>query len=421
MSYRSHNGWLIRDQEFSLVMNLRGHVGAVHYSPECEDWIFCQSTLHNLVRCLINGETAAPRKSLAGLFYRYFPSTPRLWRGCSVSRVGPYSQRLQKHLGDPPLTSHKLYAAINEAEVFLQCPPPEIETTHYSVVVNGCARASSSLMNSIRARLAPAADHFSVYIHGSMATEDNTLFSDVDDLVLLHRSAWSSHKQFEHVARSLEKVTVLFQAIDPLQHHGHWLYTDLDLLCLDQTEIPLHILTGAVPLVGNRLVEAWIRKLRTPFPETLWSIIQEVRRDAFLLSSGLANLYILKNLVSGISLLPALAFQLSGALIDKKTAINQSSSLFSQCAMDAISWASTVRSSWGECPGFSRIRALSKINRIVPWRRSAMEGLARRWSPAVRPGPGVPLVASIVPAIYTLTDECANLILGIAVCQSHAV
>src|SRR5437879_2494014 len=137
MSYRSHNGWLMRDQEFSFVMNLRRNSGGSDYSSECEDWICCQSTLHNLARCLINGETAAPRKSLVGLFYRYLPSTPRLWRGSCVPGVGPYSRRLQKHLGDPPLTSHKLYAAINEAEVFLQSPPPEIETTHYSVLVSG--------------------------------------------------------------------------------------------------------------------------------------------------------------------------------------------------------------------------------------------------------------------------------------------
>src|SRR5713101_8426758 len=120
MSYRSENGWLMREQEFSFIVDLRTKWGMSDYSPECEDWIFCQNTLHNLARCLINGETAASRKSLAGLFYRYLLSTPRLWRGSSVPGVGRYSRRLQKHLGDPPLTFHKLYAAINEAELFLQ-------------------------------------------------------------------------------------------------------------------------------------------------------------------------------------------------------------------------------------------------------------------------------------------------------------
>ena len=91
----------------------------------------------------------------------------------------------------------------------------------------------------------------SLYLHGSMADYQYTEFSDIDDLVIVDSIAWENVDSLMHTAVSLAKLARQYQNIDPLQHHGHWIITEFDLLSYDQSYMPLVVLNSASRIIGN--------------------------------------------------------------------------------------------------------------------------------------------------------------------------
>ena len=416
-NYIRSAGLILLNEEQMLVQGLaKGEPEKLIYSPDTQDWLNCQKLINRLVTLLVNGDTTSSRRSFVNLVYQFLYPKPEFWRGTFRSyHIGPYTGRLRKRLKEYKITVNILYDILNEAESFLFDVPPELSVESYQHFVQqpNWARKFHPILYEMRKLLLPLEKNISVYLHGSIASDDYTPFSDVDDFVMIHEDAWQSYKCFREVAQLLEKATNLFQRVDPLQHHGHWVFLDYDLACLDQSVMPLVVLNNALPVIGRSEIRVKIRSELCSTRYVLWTIIQEARRDTLTMENDEINLYGVKNLIAAISLLPALTFQIRGDILDKKTAILRSEEIFSAQALRAIQWASSIREQWQTCSGYDWIRAMRYVNGVLPFRRSILEKAAKNMLPALKADQILLLNDDIKIAIFQLTNECAGHLLDV--------
>lgn len=407
--YRSANGYLLlRREEPLLGLFRRGFSELQFYSSETQDWLRCQRLLNRLLSKIVNGDKSFSVLSPSDWFYRFVWAEPRFWRETvRFDILGPYTKRLHKYFCKQSTTAHSLYASLKEAELFLLEPPQEIatETRHYRID-SLLPFTSHPIVKKIHRTLESLETGISVYVHGSMATGDYTDFSDVDDLVIIHCSSWASYEQFQKVTRLLEKIARLFQCVDPLQHHGHWVFSDFDMTCLDQGTIPLVVLNKAIVAVGRPALEVKVRTSTWGFARVMWAIVQDVRRCVLSMIRGHLNIYGLKNLISSISLLPALSFQMRGSMLDKKTAIARSDEILSQEACAAVRWTTRVRET--TISGHRWVQTMRYLNHVLPFRRGTLEKIARIWLPSLRPDQIPYLSGQLISSIFGLTDECTH-------------
>jgi predicted nucleotidyltransferase len=410
--YRADEGNLLLAHEESLVPALQQESRQSQpYSPETNDWLLCQRLLNQFSSMALNGDLHLSKRCPTDWIYRFFYPEPTFWHAPSLSvPTGPYTRRIHKYIGGKKVSLHNLYAALKEAEQFLFETPSEIltETRHCIIQEIPSHPAFHPVLYDMRRFLSHIGDDVSVYLHGSMATGDYTPFSDVDDLVIVHQTGWRSYGRFREVVRALETVATLFQRIDPLQHHGHWIYLDSDMACLDQSSLPLVVLNDSVIVVGRPEVTANLRLEDWGLRRVLWDTIQDIRHNASAMARGKLNLYGLKNLVSGISLLPPLVFQVNGKMLDKKTAILKSSNLFSDKALVGLQWSTKIRETWASCHGYTGLWMMGYLNCILPFRRNTLEAIARRCLPSLRASQIPFLTDEVVKAIFQLSNECAD-------------
>jgi predicted nucleotidyltransferase len=409
--YKAEEGNLLLAHEESLVPTLQQESRQSQlYSPEANDWLLCQKLLNQFSSMALNGDLHLSKRCPTDWIYQFLYPEPAFWHAPSLSvTAGPYTRRIHKYLGGKKVTLHDLYAALKEAEQFLLEPPNEIltETRHCIIQERPSDTTFHPVVYNMRRILSHIGDDVSVYLHGSMATGDYTPFSDVDDLVIVHQTGWSSYARFREVVRRLERVAKLFQRIDPLQHHGHWIYLDCDMACLDQSSLPLVVLNDSIIVVGRSEVTANLRLEDWGLRRVLWDTIQDVRHNASAMARGKLNLYGLKNLVSGISLLPPRVFQENGKMLDKKTAILRSSNIFSDKALVGLQWSTKIREKWASCHGYTALRMMGFLNCILPFRRNTLEAIARRCLPSLGSSQIPFLTEEVVKAIFQLSNECA--------------
>ncbi|GAG65040.1 unnamed protein product, partial [marine sediment metagenome] len=78
------------------------------------------------------------------------------------------------------------------------------------------------------------------FVHGSMATLDYVKqWSDVDTLLIIKKETTVNPKELLKLRRYAYESTKYFYQIDPLQHHGHFVLTEIDLLYYPQPYFPL--------------------------------------------------------------------------------------------------------------------------------------------------------------------------------------
>jgi hypothetical protein len=84
--------------------------------------------------------------------------------------------------------------------------------------------------------------------------------------------------------------------------------------------------------------------------------IDEVRQLTALYLADDIRMYDMKKLVGDLLLLPAMCFQLRGRRVDKRTAIEEASGVFSPQGVTAVRQAESVRSNWARVCTTSRFR-----------------------------------------------------------------
>lgn len=93
--------------------------------------------------------------------------------------------------------------------------------------------------------------HF--YLHGSMASEDYSLgWSDVDTLMVVSRATLIDPQSLLVLRQHVRQAYGLLLEVDPLQHHGFILTTEIDLECYPTMVMPPVVLDHALSLLPGR-------------------------------------------------------------------------------------------------------------------------------------------------------------------------
>lgn len=225
------------------------------------------------------------------------------------------------------------------------------------------------------------------FLHGSFASLDFTGYSDLDTLVLVPRTTAVDPDALHAARHGLVRTWRALKEFDPLQHHGHFILTEVDLRGYPDPLLPSVILERTVALATKRRL---LRARSCPAPalaaERFFAIAHRFLRTD--LRRGLGNAYRLKSDLSVFMLLPALWCQARGRPLDKKRSFRAVYPLLSPPAVDAFRRAAEIRSVWryAEPPAHRWVRRLW-INPLLP----AVLDAARARPPA--------------PAIRRLADE----------------
>jgi len=72
-------------------------------------------------------------------------------------------------------------------------------------------------------------DLIGAYVHGSLGTYEEIAYSDFDALVILKNNVFESPSSLAKVAMKLNTARSIMFGFDPLQHHGWFVLTEVDL------------------------------------------------------------------------------------------------------------------------------------------------------------------------------------------------
>jgi predicted nucleotidyltransferase len=228
------------------------------------------------------------------------------------------------------------------------------------------------------------APFFDYIIHGSYADGSCTAASDIDDLIIVKEETFLSLDNFRRARKILSQLALFYQRVDPVQHHGHWIFTEYDLRSYDQSIMPVSVLEGARAVGRDVKLELCLDAPASldGFNRVFDGIVREGRRDAELLFEDRCNLYHLKELISAISLLLPLLFQVTGSVVSKKEAIARAGEILDPAALRVLRWSTRVRERWHELPGIWCYRPLRMLSHLIG-DRNILESVARKYLPAV--------------------------------------
>jgi hypothetical protein len=151
------------------------------------------------------------------------------------------------------------------------------------------------------------------FLHGSLATLDYERgFSDLDTFVVLRREHVVDPQLLPELQRTFYPLTSQMYCTDPLQHHGFFFVTEIDLQYYPETYFPLTLLDHAKALGDNENISIRIRPSFLEARRSVWDILQYLRVKFITNAGSFRSLYELKLFLSYVLLLPALFLQATG-------------------------------------------------------------------------------------------------------------
>jgi hypothetical protein len=212
-------------------------------------------------------------------------------------------------------------------------------------------------------------ERIQVFVHGSWADNTRTAFSDLDDFIIVEDSYYETAKG------ALEKVELIFQQLDPIQHHGHWLIKRSQLKNYNNSFMPLHIMDNAICIKGKNIIHAVVNsgKSLEGLVNNIKVTCRNIENFYSQFKKGELNIYNMKCFVGSICLMPPMVFQLLGRNIDKRNAILQASDIYSIESIRLLEWATNCRNKWSNllnCNEYIELnKKLSKFINASDWRR----------------------------------------------------
>lgn len=183
------------------------------------------------------------------------------------------------------------------------------------------------------------------FLHGSRATLDFTGYSDLDTLVLIPRSVASDAAALRVCRHELIGAWRIVKEFDPLQHHGHFLLSEIDLRAYPDPLFPHVVLERSVAFAATPRI---LRMCALPAPRLARRIFDETAAGflATDLARGATNAYRLKSDLSAFMLLPTLWCQAREAPVAKRDSFPRVYARLSPAATAAFRHAAAIRDGW---------------------------------------------------------------------------
>jgi hypothetical protein len=191
-------------------------------------------------------------------------------------------------------------------------------------------------------------DLYGAYLHGSLATYEECNYSDFDAVVIIKNEVFSSPEKLCDVAIKLHKASSIMFKFDPLQHHGWFVLTAMDLECYPAIYFPHEIFNNAKSLFRDMGLTLDINiNISDASDRDIFSVLSKSIKKLIQHKEYPRNMYQLKSLLSKFMLLPSLYVQSrDGYAIFKKFSFNEVKKDFSNEEWEVMEEVSRVRGSW---------------------------------------------------------------------------
>lgn len=201
------------------------------------------------------------------------------------------------------------------------------------------------------------------FLHGSLATDEEKRYSDFDALLVFSNKIFEDESLLVEVCLKEIKALRILYDYDPLQHHGFFILTALDLDFYCEEYFPRIIFDYSKSLLADRGKELRLR-IRPSDGENIKAFKAMARacREKIKGQKLPRNYYELKSLLSGLMLLPSLYLQTKGMCVFKKHSFRLTARDFPSSTWKAMEKASLIREEWD----FSPSPLFQKLKRAVP-------------------------------------------------------
>ena len=206
-----------------------------------------------------------------------------------------------------------------------------------------------------------------IHVHGSLATLDYVEgWSDFDTLAIIRKDAIADSSKLLKLRGMLYKSRKYFYKIDPLQHHGHLIFTEHDFDYYCQTFFPIALFKYSKSLFSAKKFKF---KLRDCDDENIkkfkWFV--DYFKNTASNDSNLMNSYDLKFFLHAVTLFPAMYLQAKGLHMYKKFSFDIAKKDFGEEEWNAIDCVSSLRKNWESPKKFSLIMPYAEINPLLAY------------------------------------------------------
>jgi len=181
------------------------------------------------------------------------------------------------------------------------------------------------------------------YFHGSVASLDYIPnWSDLDDLVILKKDTVLNPSKLKIFQEQIFQTKSQLYLFDPIQHHGHAFFSEMDMMYFPQSFFPLMLFETAVCCFGaNKL----LFQLRNDEFERVRNVMSLVKSLDKMNDESLSRPYVLKTYISLLMLLPSMYLQVKNINCSKKDSFELAKNDFGD-DWKAIDISSDMREQW---------------------------------------------------------------------------
>jgi hypothetical protein len=206
------------------------------------------------------------------------------------------------------------------------------------------------------------------YIHGSLSTMDYTEFSDLDTLFIIKSDFLTEPDHIRELEKKFVKSLRFLYEFDLLQHHGHFILTELDLRFYNQSFLPLSSIELSTSILGKATnLDFSVRNSKHECSKRFTESINIIRRCAKD-KNIIRNPYRLKGMLSHFMILPALFLQLEGNYISKKASFAVFKERIPTHFWATMDKVSSIRQNWKLRQAFylrELVKAVGAINPLL--------------------------------------------------------
>lgn len=192
---------------------------------------------------------------------------------------------------------------------------------------------------------------YGAYVHGSLATGEEIAYSDFDALLIIKNDVFENTDKLAYVcSKVLDSKKILYE-YDPLQHHGFFILTELDLNHYCQEYFPTVLFDHAKSLFHDKGLNL-LFKIRPSSKEgvIIFKNLANAIKGKLERKNYPKNYYELKLLLSQFMLMPALYLQAKGQYVFKKESFELARKEFTTNDWEIMDEVTKIRSEWDFCP-----------------------------------------------------------------------
>lgn len=186
----------------------------------------------------------------------------------------------------------------------------------------------------------------SFLVHGSLSTLDYTDYSDVDTYLILKSNIFNDLDKLRYCRKIISGMSTFLYEFDPLQHHGFFIITEMDLNYYPQAFLPIKSIEYGTLILGDRKLKFSLRSSQMESMHSLW-ILSYGFREMFINKKNPTDAFSLKRYTSRLMLLPSLYLETFLEQFPyKRDSFNTAKQYFSKQAWDSIEIATLLRENW---------------------------------------------------------------------------